>query len=255
MNFDPTYNPFSLVGKTILITGASSGIGRATAIECSKLGATCIITGRNEERLNETLTQMTGEGHQIAVCDLNNSSAIDVMVDSLPILNGLVNNAGFNIVSPVQFIKEDDLKKILQTNTIAPIILLQKLLKKKKITKESSVVFTSSLAGIGINSPGNDMYSATKGAISAFVRNAAIDLAPKKIRVNAVCPGMVHTQLVDHGTYSEEQLQENMKKYPLGRWGEPNDVAHAMIYLLSDASSWVTGTNMILDGGVSIRQT
>lgn len=253
MNFDPTYNPFSLVGKTILITGASSGIGRATAIECSKLGATCIITGRNEERLNETLAQMVGEGHQIAVCDLNNSSAIDVMVDSLPILNGLVNNAGFNIVSPVQFIKEDDLKKILQTNTIAPIILLQKLLKKKKITKESSVVFTSSLAGIGINSPGNDMYSATKGAISAFVRNAAIDLAPKKIRVNAVCPGMVHTQLVDHGTYSEEQLQENMKKYPLGRWGEPNDVAHAMIYLLSDASSWVTGINMILDGGVSIR--
>lgn len=253
MNFDPTYNPFSLVGKTILITGASSGIGRATAIECSKLGATCIITGRNEERLNETLAQMVGEGHQITVCDLNNSSAIDVMVDSLPILNGLVNNAGFNIVSPVQFIKEDDLKKILQTNTIAPIILLQKLLKKKKITKESSVVFTSSLAGIGINSPGNNMYSATKGAISAFVRNAAIDLAPKKIRVNAVCPGMVHTQLVDHGTYSEEQLQENMKKYPLGRWGEPNDIAHAMIYLLSDASSWVTGTNMILDGGVSIR--
>lgn len=253
MNFDPTYNPFSLVGKTILITGASSGIGRATAIECSKLGATCIITGRNEERLNETLAQMAGEGHQIAVCDLDNSSAMDVMVDSLPILNGLVNNAGFNIVAPVQFIKEDDLKKILQTNTIAPIILLQKLLKKKKITKESSVVFTSSLAGIGINSPGNNMYSATKGAISAFVRNAAIDLAPKKIRVNAVCPGMVHTQLVDHGTYSEEQLQENMKKYPLGRWGEPNDIAHAMIYLLSDASSWVTGINMILDGGVSIR--
>lgn len=253
MNFDPTYNPFSLVGKTILITGASSGIGRATAIECSKLGATCIITGRNEERLNKTLAQMAGEGHQIAVCDLDNSSAIDAMVDSLPILNGLVNNAGFNIVAPVQFIKEDDLKKILQTNTIAPIILLQKLLKKKKITKESSVVFTSSLAGIGINSPGNNMYSATKGAISAFVRNAAIDLAPKKIRVNAVCPGMVHTQLIDHGTYSEEQLQENMKKYPLGRWGEPNDVAHAMIYLLSDASSWVTGINMILDGGVSIR--
>ena len=253
MNFDPTYNPFSLVGKTILITGASSGIGRATAIECSKLGATCIITGRNEERLNGTLAQMAGEGHQIAVCDLDNSSAIDAMVDSLPILNGLVNNAGFNIVAPVQFIKEDDLKKILQTNTIAPIILLQKLLKKKKITKGASIVFTSSLAGIRINSPGNNMYSATKGAISAFVRNAAIDLAPKKIRVNAVCPGMVHTQLIDHGTYSEEQLQENMKKYPLGRWGEPHDVAHAMIYLLSDASSWVTGINMILDGGVSIR--
>ena len=253
MQFDPTYNPFSLVGKTILITGASSGIGRATAIECSKLGATCVITGRNEERLNETLSQMVGEGHQIITCDLDDSEAIETLVESMPILNGLVNNAGFNMVAPVQFIKEEDLKKILQTNTIAPIILLQKLLKRKKISKGSSIVFTSSLAGIGINSPGNNMYSATKGAISAFVRNAAIDLAPRKIRVNAVCPGMVHTELTSHGIYSEEQLQENMKKYPLGRWGEPNDVAHAMVYLLSDASSWITGTNMILDGGVSIR--
>lgn len=253
MNFDPTYNPFSLVGKTILITGASSGIGRATAIECSKLGATCIITGRNEERLNETLSQMVGDGHKMVTCDLNDSSAINTMVESLPILNGLVNNAGFNMVAPVQFIKEQDLKSILQTNTIAPIILLQKLLKRKKIIKGASIVYTSSLAGIGINSPGNNMYSATKGAISAFVRNAAIDLAAKKIRVNAVCPAMVHTDLTSHGVYSEEQLQENMKKYPLGRWGYPEDIAYAMVYLLSDASIWVTGTNMILDGGVSIK--
>ena len=253
MNVDPTYNPFSLVGKTILITGASSGIGRATAIECSKLGATCVITGRNEERLNETLSSMVGEGHQIITCDLDDSEAMTSMVENLPILHGLVNNAGFNIIAPVQFIKESDLKKLLQTNTIAPIILLQKLLKKKKLMNGSSIVFTSSLAGVGINSPGNDMYSATKGAISAFVRNAAVDLAPKKIRVNAVCPAMVHTQIIEHGTISEDQMQENMKKYPLGRWGEPNDIAHAMIYLLSDASSWVTGTNMILDGGVSLK--
>lgn len=247
------YNPFSLEGKTILVTGASSGIGKATAIECSKMGAICIITGRNEERLNDTFSQLVGEGHQMLLCDLNNLSNMDDMIDKLPSLNGLVNNAGFNKVAPVQFIKETDLKDLLQTNTVSPIMLLQKLLKKKKLLNTSSIVFTSSIAGIGINSPGNNMYSATKGAISAFVRNAAIDLAHKNIRVNAVCPGMVHTGIADHGTYSEEQLKENMKKYPLGRWGNPEDIAYAMIYLLSDASSWVTGINLVLDGGVSIR--
>ena len=247
------YNPFSLEGKTILVTGASSGIGKATAIECSKMGAICIITGRNEERLNDTFSQLVGEGHQMLLCDLNNLSDMDDMIDNLPSLHGLVNNAGFNKVAPVQFIKETDLKDLLQTNTVSPIMLLQKLLKKKKLLNSSSIVFTSSIAGIGINSPGNNMYSATKGAISAFVRNAAIDLAHKKIRVNAVCPAMVQTGIVDHGTISEEQLKENMKKYPLGRWGNPEDIAYAMIYLLSDASSWVTGINLVLDGGVSIR--
>lgn len=253
MDFDVTYNPFSLKDKTLLITGASSGIGQSTAIECSKLGAKCIITGRNEQRLNETLNQLIGDGHESFICDLDDINAIDGLVDKIPTINGLVNNAGFNIMLPVQFIKESELRHLLQTNTISPILLLQKLLKRKKLLNSSSVVFTSSLSGMGKNSPGNSMYTASKGAISAFVRNAALDLAHKKIRVNAVCPAMVQTHIIDHGVHSEEQLLENMKRYPLGRWGQPQDVAYAIIYLLSEASSWVTGTNMILDGGISAR--
>lgn len=247
------YNPFSLEGKTILITGASSGIGRAAAIECSKMGAKLIITARNAERLQETLSQLEGEGHQMLLCDLSDSNAINEMVDQLPEINALVNNAGYTKLLPINFINRDDFQAILDVNTVAPIMLLQRLLKKKKLAKNSSVVFTSSMAGIGSSTVANGMYTASKGALSAFIRCAALELAPKGIRVNAVCPAMVNTSIMDSGSVSEEQLKEDMKKYPLGRYGEPNDVAYAMIYLLSDASSWVTGTNMVIDGGVTLK--
>lgn len=246
-------NPFSLEGKTILITGASSGIGRAAAIECSKMGAKLIISARNPERLQETLSQLEGEGHQMLLCDLSDSNAINEMVDQLPEINALVNNAGYTKLLPINFINRDDFKSILDVNTVAPIMLLQRLLKKKKLAKNSSVVFTSSMAGLGSSSVANGMYTASKGALSAFIRCAALELAPRGIRVNAVCPAMVNTSIMDSGSVSDEQLKEDMKKYPLGRYGEPNDVAYAMIYLLSDASSWVTGTNMIIDGGITLN--
>ena len=246
------YNPFSLQGKTILVTGASSGIGRASAIECSKLGASVIITARNENRLSNTLQELEGNGHQMIICDLSNEADIDNLVSEVPEIQGLINNAGFTKTLPVQFVNSEDLSSILQVNTVAPLILLQKLLKKKKLKKGASVVFTGSMAGLGFSSVGNSMYSASKGAVSAFVRCAAKELAVKGIRVNAVCPAMVDTGILDSGTISKEQLEENMKKYPLGRFGKPEEVAWAMIYLLSDASSWVTGDNLILDGGVSI---
>lgn len=248
-----SHNPFSLESKTILITGASSGIGRATAIECSKLGARCILTARNEERLKETLSQLAGDGHQRLLCDLSDSNAINEMVDSLPEINALVNNAGYTKLLPISFINREDFQSILDVNTVAPIILLQRLLKKKKLAKNSSVVFTSSMAGLGSSSVANGMYTASKGALSAFIRCAALELAPKGIRVNAVCPAMVNTNIMESGSVSDEQLKEDMKKYPLGRYGEPNDVAYAMIYLLSDASSWVTGTNMVIDGGITLN--
>lgn len=248
-----SYNPFTLEGKTILITGASSGIGRATAIECSKLGARCILTARNEERLKETLSQLAGDGHQMLLCDLSDSNAINEMVDSLPEINALVNNAGYTKLLPISFINREDFQSILDVNTVAPIILLQRLLKKKKLAKNSSVVFTSSMAGLGSSSVANGMYTASKGALSAFIRCAALELAPKGIRVNAVCPAMVNTNIMESGSVSDEQLKEDMKKYPLGRYGEPNDVAYAMIYLLSDASSWVTGTNIVIDGGITLN--
>lgn len=247
------YNPFSLENKTILVTGASSGIGKAVAVECSKMGAKVIITARNEERLSQTLSELEGEGHQMIICDLANESEIDSMVAKLPEVQGLVNNAGFTKILPVQFINLDDINSILQVNTVAPMILLQKLIKKKKLKKGSSIVFTSSMAGLGSSSVGNSMYTASKGAISAFIRCVALELAPKNIRVNAVCPAMVDTGILDFGTVAKEQLEEDMKNYPLGRYGNPNDIAWAMIYLLSDASSWITGDNLVIDGGVTLK--
>lgn len=246
-------NPFSLEGRTILITGASSGIGQATAIECSKQGAKLIITARNREKLQETLSLLSGNDHKMVVADLCKPADIDKIVAETPLIEGLVNNAGFTQITPVHYIKEDGLSAIFQVNTFAPILLTQKLLRNKKITSGASVVFTSSLAGISTVTVGNSMYSASKGAISAFVRNAALELAPRKIRVNAVCPAMVNTGILSQETLSKDQLLEDMKNYPLKRYGEPEDIAYAIIYLLSGASSWVTGINLVIDGGITLK--
>ncbi len=247
------YNPFSLENKIILVTGASSGIGRATAIECSKMGAKLIITARNEERLKETLSLLEGENHQYMVADLSKEDEIDKLVAQLPKVNGVVNNAGFNIMRLIPFIKTDDLEKILKVNLEAPILLTHKLVKERKIVKNSSIVFVSSI-GKSIVAPGNSMYSATKGGISAFMKNAALDLSGKRIRCNAVLPGMVETPLKEgKQTISEEQWEINRKLYPLKRFGTPEDVAHTIVFLLSDASSWMTGTEIVLDGGRSLN--
>ena len=247
------YNPYSLIGKNILITGASSGIGRATAIECSKLGAHVIITARSEERLKETFSKLEGAGHQLVVCDLTAGDQLDNLISQIPDIHGFVNNAGKSVGVPIQFIKESVLEDLLNTNTVAPIILFQKLLKKKKLLKEASVVFTSSIAATGEVTMGNSMYVASKGAITSFIRCAALEMAPKKIRVNAICPGMTETPLIKSGNVTDEQLAENEKLYPLGRFGQPEDIAWGIIYLLSDTSKWVTGINLIVDGGYSIK--
>lgn len=247
------YNPFSLQNKTILVTGASSGIGRATAIECSKMGAKVVITARNEGKLKETLSLLEGDGHQMIIADLSKADEIDNLVAQLPEINGLVNNAGKTITLPCKFITEEKLDDIVSVNMTAPILLFSKLLKKKKLVNGSSVVFTSSIGGTFIANMGNGMYGATKGALSAFVKIAALENASKNIRVNAVCPGMINTNLFDSGVINEEQLAEDMKRYPLGRYGKPEEVAWAMIYLLSDASSFVTGSNLVIDGGYTIQ--
>lgn len=247
------YNPYSLERKTILITGASSGIGKSAAIECSKMGAKVIITARNEKKLLQALSELEGEGHRLLLCDLSDESSIDKMVEELPEIQGLINNAGFTKVLPVKYINISDINSIFQVNTIAPMILLQKLLKKKKIRKGASVVFTSSMAGLGFSTVGNSMYTASKGAISAFIRCIALELAKNNIRVNAVCPAMVDTGILNSGVVTQDQLDTDITNYPLGRYGNPNDIAWAMIYLLSDASGWVTGDNLIIDGGFSLK--
>ncbi|MBA4323048.1 MAG: 3-oxoacyl-ACP reductase [Odoribacter sp.] len=248
-----SYNPFTLEGKTILVTGASSGIGRATSVECSKQGATLIITGRNEARLIETFKLLYGTGHYKHVADLTDQVSLEKLVETIPLLDGCVNNAGINKSLPVQFINLAELSETLNTNTISPIILTQLLVKKKKLKKGASLVFTSSIAGVFRSSMANSMYSASKGAINGFMKNAAFELAVKGIRVNSVNPGMVSTGIIGKGAITEEQYLEDMKKYPLQRYGTPEEVAYAIIYLLSDASSWVTGTSLLIDGGITLR--
>lgn len=247
------YNPFSLEGKTILVTGASSGIGQAAAIECSKLGAKVIITARNEKRLQETLNQLAGDGHTMIIGDLSTPENVEEIVKQIPEIQGLVSNAGINKMLPLSFIKEKDILDTFQVNTISPMLLLKEIVKRKKLQKNSSVVFTSSMAGVGAAASGNSIYTASKGAISTFIKCAALELSSKNIRVNAVCPGMIMTPMIYDESLEKEQLDEDMKRYPLGRYGNPKDIALAMVYLLSDASSWVTGTNLIIDGGLTIR--
>ena len=251
MKFDPTYNPFSLVGKTILITGASSGIGQATAIECSKLGATCVITGRNEERLNETLSHMVGDGHISIVADISKHEGINNLVESSPKIDGLVNNAGININKPIKFYNQDDLNFVFQTNTFAPMLVVKEFFKKKKLNDGGSIVFTSSVAAFS-SKPGNGIYGASKAAIMSYMHYCARELAQKKIRANSVHPAMVETPLIREGAFSDEDLKLDMQKYPLNRYGKPEEIAYAIIYLLSDASAWVTGTSLLIDGGIKL---
>ena len=244
-----TYNPFTIEGKTIFVTGASSGIGKAIAIECSKMGAKVIITGRNAERLNNTFMLLEGEGHQLIIADLLIDNAIDNLIEEIPNLNGIVHCAGFTKPVPFQFVNQLDLNEIMKVNFFSPTLITQHLLKSKKISKGASIVFISSISGVLCSYIAGSMYSASKGAINGLVKNLAIEFGIKNIRVNSVCPGMINTDILSSGEVSKEQLEEDIKKYPLKRYGEPEEVAHAVIYLLSGASSWVTGTNIIIDGG------
>lgn len=246
-------NPYSLEGKTILVTGASSGIGRATAIECSKMGAKIILTARNEERLKETLTLLEGDGHSFILCDLADTEAIGRMVASLPEVHGLVNNAGFSITAPVPFIKEEKFTELIRVNTVAPVILLSMMVKKKVMKKGASCVFVSSVSGLGKASVGNSMYASTKGAVNAFTMASAKELAEKGIRVNAVCAGMVETNITSNLSVTEEQLTADKASFPLKRYGRPEEVAWAIIYLMSEAAAWVTGTELVIDGGRMLK--
>ncbi|MEO7214153.1 SDR family oxidoreductase [Mucilaginibacter sp.] len=246
-------NPFSLADKTILVTGASSGIGRQVAVSTAEMGAKVNLTGRNTERLQETSTQLTGEGHQLHIADLTLETELDTLVNALPALDGLVLSSGIVQTLPFKFVTGSALDDMMQANFYAPVLLLNKLLRKKKLNMGCSVVFISSIAGNFIGMKGNSMYGASKGAINAMQKVIALELAGQKIRVNNVSPGMVKTAMLNATTaFSKEQLEEDEKKYPLG-YGEAEDVANAVIYLLADASKWVTGISLVLDGGFTIQ--
>ncbi len=246
------YNPFALEGKTILVTGASSGIGRTTAIECSRMGAGIVVIGRNIERLDESFSKLEGEGHQQFLADLSHPEKIEELVRELPGLDGIVHCAGIAEPLPFQFLNEEKLKHVFDINFTAPTILTQQLVKIKKVKKNASIVFISSISGVYCSAIGSSAYSASKGAINGLSKGMALDLAPKSIRVNCVNPGMIQTNIYASGTIAEEQLADDMKRYPLKRYGQPEEVAYAVIYLLSDASRWVTGSNLLIDGGYTL---
>ena len=215
-----TFNPFSLIGKAILVTGASSGIGRGVAIACSKMGAQVALAGRNATRLDETLSMMDGEGH---------CAGIGQRV--------LCKNA-----------TEQDVDAVIDSNFKAPVLLQTELLKQKKINKGASIIFIASIASWS-PSIGNAFYSASKGAIISYANCLALELAPRKVRVNCISPAMVWTDLILQEGIDKEQLREDEQKYPLKRYGTPEDIANLAIYMLSDASTWMTGSNVKLSGG------
>lgn len=244
------YNPFSLKGKTILVTGASSGIGKGIAIVCSKMGATVVLVGRNIERLESTFELLEKGDHKIYVSDLTNQEDVVKMVEELPSLHGIVHCAGIGQRILCRQLSEKALDQVMDVNFKAPVLLQTELLKKKKIETGSSVVFIASIASWS-PSFGNSVYSASKGAIISYANCLALELAPRKIRVNCISPAMVWTDLITKDGIDEEQLKEDEQKYPLKRYGQPEDIANLAVYMLSDASAWMTGSNVKISGGVN----
>lgn len=244
--------PFSLEGKTILITGASSGIGRATAITCSRQGGRVIVTGRNEARLAETLAMLVGEGHEAVACDLTSDEDVKALVGKLSKLDGIVHCAGTQQTCITKMLDKVTLQGLMDTNFFSAAMLNAALMKSKLLVKGSSVVFVSSAAASRVAEVGNAAYSASKGALTAYSRVLAAELAPRNIRVNTIAPGMVRTALMQKFDVTEDEFLENEKQYPLG-YGKPEDVAYAIVFLLSDASRWITGTELLMDGGLTLH--
>lgn len=248
-----SHNPFSLEGRTILVTGASSGIGKATAILCAKMGAKAVVSGRDKDRLEDTLHSLSGEGHIAVFMDFKDPSSIEHQLSILPTIDGIANCAGIADMNPFQFIDRAELEYVFSVNCFSPVMLVNQLLRAKKLQKGSSIVFVSSIDGPRIVHAGNSVYSASKNALVGIARNMAIDLAGKRIRVNCILPGTTDTPMIRTANVTEDMLQETARTCcPLKRFATPEDIANAIVFLLSDASSYVTGAELVVDGGYSI---
>lgn len=238
---------FSLSGKTILVTGASSGIGRGIAIACAEAGACVVLNGRNVARLNETLSHMSGEGHVVLPTDLMDAAHRQALVEQVSELDGLVQCAGVMNRVPCKSIGQEDIDAVFAPNVEAPILLQAELLQERKIKKGASIVYMASIAPRSAET-GNALYSASKAAIIAYAKCLSLELAPRQIRVNCISPAMVWTDLALSGA-TKEELEQDLATYPLKRYGKPEDVANAAVYLLSEASLWMTGSNVEITGG------
>jgi len=246
-------HPFDLTGQTILVTGASSGIGKQICISVAAMGGQVIATGRNEERLHHTLQLLEGTHHQAIIADLTVEMQQRQLVSQLPKLHGVVHSAGVLNVVPFQFISMSKLQEIYTINYQSPLLLTQQILKNKCLVQDGTIVFISSVAAInGVK--GYSLYAGTKAGLIASARVLALEVANQGIRVNCIAPSMVKTPMLvqTQQLISDEKVKEHEKLYPLG-FGEPEDVANATIFLLSKASRWITGTTLIVDGGYSCQ--
>lgn len=245
------FNPFSLKDKSILVTGASSGIGKETAIVCSKMGAKVMVTGRNNNRLNDTLIQLDGDGHKAVTADLVNMEQTEDLVKECPPLDGIVHCAGIGDRTLLKMVREKDIDRVMSSNFSGPVLLQRTLLKKKKVNPSASIVFIASRAPFA-PTPGNGLYAASKGAMIAYAKVLGLELASQLIRVNCICPAMVWTELVERDAeLTGVDYHEAEKAYPLKRYGRPDDIANLAVYLLSDASSWMTGSCIDVTGGAN----
>ncbi|MBR2101220.1 MAG: SDR family oxidoreductase [Prevotella sp.] len=246
-------NPFSLENKTIIITGAASGIGRATALQCSEMGAKVILVDLNEEGLKETARLMTNAEVGMRVLDLTDLGQLVEMVSTLPKLDGVVSNAGIVLSLLAKFSEASDMERIFRINTFSHINLIQQIIVQKKINKNASIVFTSSMSGVYCGLVGGSLYGATKSSLLGYAKALALELSPRGIRVNTIHPGMIETPLTNNTSLSKELLEEDAKNYPLGRYGKPEEIAYSIVFLLSDATAWMTGTQLLIDGGYSVK--
>ncbi|MCH8567404.1 MAG: SDR family oxidoreductase [Balneolales bacterium] len=255
-------SPFSLSGKTILITGASSGIGKSIAIACADAGASIFAFGRDQERLADTLSKLVcnsdNQNHRSFAVELTDDDSISEIMKSLEEegvrFSGFVHSAGISTTLPLRSMKPDSTTPFMKLNVDAGIHLTKWITRKKMVAENgSSVVFLSSVMSV-VGESGKTIYSMTKGALLSASRSLAVELAPKKVRVNCISPGVVETPMSGKAVYSRNEvaLKYVQDLHPLGL-GKPEDVAYSCVYLLSDAAKWVTGTNMIVDGGYTAR--
>lgn len=243
----------SLVGNRILITGASSGIGRQIAIDLSAYGASLVLVGRDQCKLQETL-DLCYQNNTIELFakDLTDSDFIEEFSSNIPhSFDGVVYNAGRVKVNPVAFINKGEIDDFFDVNTKSSMLITQYLLRRKKIQTGGSLVFISSIA---TKKPtlGNAVYNASKGAVNSFAHSLALEVASKKIRVNTILPGFIETNILGRER-SDEEIIKHLEEYPLGRFGQVQDVSHLVCFLLSDASSWITGAQIPIDGGFSMK--
>ena len=251
------FNPFTLKEKTIIVTGASSGIGRQCAIDCSKMGAKVILIARNQERLEETLGSLDNNDHQVYSYDLTQIDGIKDLVNEIVSsngkINGLIHAAGIEITKPIKLLEPCDFEMIYRTNNLSGFELMRQLSSIKNMNKGGSIIFISSITAI-IGRSGVAAYAASKGAMISATKTFALELAKRQIRVNCISPGTILTPMMQKylNDLDEISRQKRVDGFPLGL-GETTDISNACIYLLSDASRWITGQNIIIDGGYTIK--